>query len=780
MAQVIDELVTILGFDMDSRAGRTLDKFNKGIESVTKYARLASLAITAASVSISYFVLQANKASDTIEKLGRVTGISTNTIQEMSFALEQVGGSAATMHSDLESLMMSMNSPIPGEFNQGLFLLGISTKKASGELKSVDEVLLNIADKMQGMSKQKQMQWGQKIGISKDTIMLLQEGRGEIERLRKQAKQMPVIIDPESLKNAREFNRQISLLSRVFGFLGQTIASAAGPALKEFTTNFIAWVTLNKELIQSGLVAFIEGVAGGFARFADVISVVYAAVSELIPGLDGFTEALTATEVISGVVLGILVAMSIPLAILLAKFLLVAAAVTAVGLIFEDFVVYLRGGNSVIGELIKKVTEMWEVFGQKFPAMADFLEEFWGVLKTFASFLKDVFFYVLDRFIDLLGLVAKGWGLLAGLAEKGLKKLGFGDEENVLEVKVREVTEIVKSSIDVGQEKVQEIIEPVREPAGLIVDKMFGKIQEAVEQTQVPALAVQEATKEVTKPVREPITTIKEAIAEPIKAAQAPITRVQKVIEKLVEPVRKTIKEPVKIIQEVIKPVRKTIKEVVKPITRIQEVIKEVIKPVRETIKEVVKPVKKPIKKPITRVQEVIKEVIKPVRETITRAQKTIKEVTKPVREPIAKVQEVIQSVKKPITRVQEAIKEVIKPTRETVNDTSGVGGIIGDFGARVQEADNAISGLIQMVTGSIGLVKELSGLNFKDTNSLMSSPITATQQNNTTPVEQNISNTVRIDIVGDNAPAVASEVSSKLRTTLYQIYPGGLAPAVQ
>lgn len=643
MPQVIDELVTILGFDMDSRAGTVLNKFNDGIDTVTRYANNASIAIVAASAAISYFTLQLNKASDEVEKLGRVTGISTDTIQEMSFAMEQVGGSAATMNSDLVSLMMSMNSPIPGEFNQGLFLLGISTKKASGELKSVDEVLLDIADKMQGMTKQKQMQWGKKIGISKDTIMLLQEGRGEIERLRKQAAQMPVIIDPESLKNAREFNRQISLLSRIFGFLGQTIASTAGPAFKDLVTSFAEWTSKNKEMISLGLLAFINGVADGFKRFSDVLVVVFDVVIDLIPGLDGLTESFTAVEVISGLVLGILTALIIPLAALAVKFLLIGGIVAAVGLIFEDLVVHLRGGESAIGELIKKITEMWEVFGQKFPAMADFLEEFWGVLKSFASFLKDVFFYVLDRFIEMLGLVAKGWGLLADLAEKGLKKLGFGDEAQVMEVKIKEVVETVRPFVDKGREKIQEVIEPVAPILEKARDKVFQKIQQVVEPIQ-----------ETIEPVRKPI----QAVQEKARVAQEPVRMIQRTIE----------------------------------------------------------------------------ETVKTIRESKEPAQN---------------------------------------------NDVSIASNIIGNFGAHVKEADGAINGFIQMVTGSIGLVKtELSKLNLADIN--ISSPIATVQQNSAQPIEQNVTNTVRINITGDNAPAVASEVSSRLETMLYQIYPGGLAPAVQ
>ncbi len=536
MPQVIDELVTILGFDMDSRAGTVLGKFNKGIDSIAQNAKQASIAVVAASAAVSYFVVQLNKASGEVEKLGRVTGISTDTIQEMSFAMEQVGGNAASMQSDLVSLMLSMDSPIPGEFNQGLFLLGISTKKANGELKNVDDVLLDIADKMQGMSKQKQMQWGNKIGISKDTIMLLQEGRGEIERLRKQAAQIPVIIDPENLKNAREFNRQISLIGRVFSFLGQTVASAAGPAIKDIVSGLMEWLKVNKELIQSGLRSFIDGVVEGFVKFVEVIRLINAFVGKFIPSLGVFTDALTVTETVSILVFSALTALAIPLVVLIAQFLLVGAVVAAAGLIINDFVVYLEGGESAIGGLIKKVTELWEVFGEKFPAMADFLGEFFGlqleILQTFVSFLKGTFFAVLETFISLLKLVAKGWELMAGFAEKGLESLGFGDEEE--DDMVLKLQENIKKIGAKVIPEVKEFLEPMQKPIASMWNKAqdwtFEKIQETIESIQSPAKAIQEKTEEpaakvgmVQEKLQALISKIQEKVQEPIGKMQIEI-----------------------------------------------------------------------------------------------------------------------------------------------------------------------------------------------------------------------------------------------------------------
>lgn len=741
MPQVIDELVTILGFDMDSRAGTVLGKFNKGIDSIAQNARQASMAVVAASAAVSYFVVQLNKASGEVEKLGRVTGISTDTIQEMSFAMEQVGGNAASMKSDLVSLMLSMNSPIPGEFNEGLFLLGISTKKANGELKNVDDVLLDIADKMQGMSKQKQMQWGNKIGISKDTIMLLQEGRGEIERLRKQAAQIPVIIDPENLKNAREFNRQISLIGRVFSFLGQTVASAAGPAIKDIVAGLMEWLKINKELIQSGLKAFINGVVDGFVKFTEVVRLVIGFVSELLPGLGDLTKAITATEAVSILVFSALTALAIPLVVLISQFLLIGAVVAAAGLIINDFVVYLEGGESVIGELIQKVTELWKVFGEKFPAMADFLGEFFGVLKTFASFLKDTFFVVLDKFVELLKLVGKGWGLIAGLAEKGLESLGFGDDEEILAPKIQEVTKKVKTEIIPEAKK---MIEPMQKPVASMWSKIqdwtFGKIQKTVEAIQPPKKKIQEKI----EAIREPVKVAQEKIKEPMKVVQEkikePMARVDKIQEKLQAPIVQ-IKEKIK------EPIAKMREKAQVPIVNIQEKIKEPMAKIQEKIKEPVARVGKireKLQAPIIKIQEKIKE-------PMTKVAK----IQEKIQEPMVKVAPIHEKLQALIFKIQEKIKEPVGKMQ---------------IGILTEMAKNATTELKKLnINGNVS--KNIEAV---------SAPIAPVSTQNNTTSEQNIVNNVDITVTGNNAPAVASEVSYKLKTALYPLYPGGLAPAVQ
>ncbi len=721
MATVIDELVTILGFDMDSQANATLAKFNAGIASITQHAKMASKAVLAASASIAYFTSKTNQASAEVEKLGRLTGISTDTIQEMSFAMEQVGGSISSMHSDLVSLLASMNSPIPGEFNQGLFLLGVSTKKANGDLKSVDDVLLDIADKMQGMSAQRQMQWGQKIGISKDTILLLQEGRGEIERLRKQAKQIPVIVDKESLKNAREFNRQMSLLGRVFDFIGKTAASVAGPAIRDLVEGLLAWISANKGLIQSGLGGSISGIIDGVTKFSKVVGNTVDAILDFIPGLREFGDVLSGTEMVAATVYGALALLSIPFAILLAKVLLVGAAMAVAGLVINDFIAYLSDGESVTGELAESVTELWEVFSQKFPAMTEVLEIFGGGLKKFAVFLKDVFFVVLHEFGRLFNIVASGFRASLDPIEEWLSGLGFGKGDKYVRPKT------LRDKFKEFEEKRSESkAAPTPTPTKTSREHIeeFLKYREGVaSQISTPVKAIRAAMGPVLEPVRAAVEPVRAAM-EPVRAAMEPVRTAMEPVRAAMEPVR-TALEPVRAAME----------------------------PVRAALT------------PTKTSREHIEEFLK-YREGVA------SQISTPVKE--------IRAAMEEAAKIFQAPKE----TQGSVPPEPNISTVIGDGILGLFESAKVP---LQDVKKSLDIVgAEIKKLDLKDINKNMGTLLAPTamvpmvQNNNTSTFGQNVTNSININITGDNAPAVASEVSSTLRTTLQQIFPGGLAPAVQ
>lgn len=434
---VIDELVTLLGVDIKADVLPKIQKFGSVLDGVSRYMTMVSAATLAAAGSILYFTEKSASASAEISKLSQLTGVSTKNIQGMMFAIEQAGGNAESMTADIMNLTMSMSSPIPGEFNQGLFMMGVSVRKANGELKSADEVLMNVADRMQGMSAARQLQWASKIGISNDTLLLLQQGRGEIERLKKQAENIPTIVSEEGIKNSREFVTQLKLVRRIMSYIGQEATSAAGPALKSIVTSFTEWLKLNKEFIQMGLRNFVDGIVDGFNRFFEMIRSVKDSLVDAFPWLEKLGKVLMDTSTISAVVFGALMTLVIVIAVLCAKFILIAALIVAAAVAFEDFMTYLQGGTSVFGELVDWVTSLGNAIENKFPNIVGWLKNLLKLLMKVGEIVGSVLIAAFKHWwkymekwvsgiVKVIGFVAKLVDKMLGLS--GMGKGGWLEE----------------------------------------------------------------------------------------------------------------------------------------------------------------------------------------------------------------------------------------------------------------------------------------------------------------------------------------------------------------
>jgi len=426
MPSVIDELVTILGIEVDGGVGKTLQTFNAGLDSVTRFAGWAGAALIATAGSIAYFTERTAESTAELDKFHQLTGISTDNVQGLMHAVEQVGGEADNLKSDLMGLTKSMSSPVPGEFNHTLFMMGVNVRKSNGEIKKADEILLDVADKMKGMSSIEQLQWGSKIGLSDDTILLLQEGREAIEGLQQQAADIPTIVNKENIRNAREFITQMKMIRRVITYISQEATSAAGPALKSIVKDMTQWLKMNREFIQMGLRNFIEGIVSGFKRFGYWIKSIKEAFDNFLPGVGKFIEGFTDMQVISSVVFAILSSLAIVIGIAAAKFIIIGAAITAVALAFEDFIVYLQGGESVFGSLIEWTEKLYEKFSNRFPALSGFLGDLAEVLKGSVLIAVDAVKNSFDLLWEGLKMIGGGLVWLLDKINSGLGKMGYG------------------------------------------------------------------------------------------------------------------------------------------------------------------------------------------------------------------------------------------------------------------------------------------------------------------------------------------------------------------
>ena len=386
---VADELVTILGVDIAKNAMAKLESFKNGVDSVKNTLMGLSVVITGAAATMGLMVKGAADEAAELEKLSGKTGLSTDALQEWGYAAKQAGGDSKNLQSDLQNLQQKLGS--------------------TG--KNAEKTLLSLADRMKGMSGSQAQNLGKAWGLSDDTIAVLRKGRDGIEELRKEAHKLGGIIPAESIKRAADFKKQLAELQFAFHGITSQVAIAMIPALSRIVDIFKGWISL-------GLEALMGGIVNGFERFWNVLKKLAGVFDPLIeaiqPLLGDFEMMEWVTHLVTGALTGLLVIFS-PL---IAKLLLIGAAVAGVSLLFEDFFTYLEGGESVIGDLFNAFEQRWPDLFAALQKVGQFIREnfmvvveaAWEVIKTVFGAIGEILAKVLDGFNAMAGPVGEFFG----------------------------------------------------------------------------------------------------------------------------------------------------------------------------------------------------------------------------------------------------------------------------------------------------------------------------------------------------------------------------------
>ena len=377
---VIENLITKLSFDFDDDQ---IDKFDDLLKSATKGLVAIVAGATAAATAIFAFTKKIAESNDELGKFAQRTGIDIKALQELGYVAELNGGSIDSMNSSLENL-----AKISSEAARGVGagvevfgMLGISVTDAQGRLKEADIILGDISDAISKLGSQaEKLEFAQKLGISSDLLLAIQEGSEAIRKQREEARELGFIIDQNAAKAAADFNDESLRMQKIISGIASAIGTRLMKQITPMINKLIDWFKINKTIIQQNLGAFLDKVVLTIRGVFNVVKRVVRVVLGLINAMGGLKNTIIA-------VTGVLFALNA--SALLMPILLIAAA-TAIFLLLEDIIKFAEGGDSAIGKL-----------AERFPILNTLLR---GTLK-------------------LLGLIRNGWTLIftnGGEAIEGL------------------------------------------------------------------------------------------------------------------------------------------------------------------------------------------------------------------------------------------------------------------------------------------------------------------------------------------------------------------------
>src|SRR5882757_10868203 len=152
----------------------------------TRSFRFSPLLRFSAASALLFSEKRITQFADSLDELSGATGASVESLSLWSDAVKIGGGDAQsfqetvrTMSERFADVEVRGKSRIEPFFRQ----LGISMVDTNGKARNFIDTLPEIADAFSRLSKSESLGIGLKMGLDKGTIMLLQNGRSEVERI---------------------------------------------------------------------------------------------------------------------------------------------------------------------------------------------------------------------------------------------------------------------------------------------------------------------------------------------------------------------------------------------------------------------------------------------------------------------------------------------------------------------------------------------------------------------------------------------------------------------
>ena len=368
---IVNEVITQFGF---KGSAKPLTNYNAALGQSIKFLGASALAIKGLTVAFQAFVFRTTAALDPMIQLSRTTGVAVETMQELGFAASVSGSSLEAVQSSMGGLSEKIGEAAQ-RGSEDFARLGISVRKANGDVKSADEVFGELGKRFKDLdlSLGEQRSFAQKLGIDSTLIQLLNKSGAEVDALRVKAKALGVVSGADA-NLAASLNDSLTTLKFGFGAVQNAIAIGFAPQLKEMTSGFIDFLIANKTLITEGIsktISFVFELAKAMKR--------------LMPVLVGIGLVFAASQVAA-------IGFGTVMATIFSPVVLITAGIVALLLIVDDLIVAFHGGNSVIANFFQSfgidIVPVLQVIVDAFLAMMDRIIAIWT---SIGSIFGDVF-----------------------------------------------------------------------------------------------------------------------------------------------------------------------------------------------------------------------------------------------------------------------------------------------------------------------------------------------------------------------------------------------------
>lgn len=199
-------------------SSRSLGRTSQAWSALASSAR-AFLPALSAGVLISN-VRRVVSELDEIGKTADRLGLTTDALQELRVAAESAGVSANTLDMAMQRFgrRLAEARQGAGEARGALEEMGIALFDADGSARDIESVLGDVANAMQDMTDQTDrnriaMRLFDSEGVA--LVNMLRDGADGLDNMRREARELGIVIDEDLIRNAEDAENQLALMSRV-------------------------------------------------------------------------------------------------------------------------------------------------------------------------------------------------------------------------------------------------------------------------------------------------------------------------------------------------------------------------------------------------------------------------------------------------------------------------------------------------------------------------------------------------------------------------------------
>ena len=435
-ANIIESFFVSLGFDIDTTE---LDKFKSKIDEARDVVLGVGKVMGLAAGGLGAFITKIGYATDDLGDFAEAEEVSVAAVSELGYAAKLSGSNIDALKASVSGVNRIVGEAVLGLGRGAMTFqkLGMSAKNADGSVKTFDQILEEVSDKMQGLSRQEAIAMAEKLGIDRSLIPMLLKGRDHIAALRQEARDLGAVTEEDAVQAGLWADSMDRARFMAMGLM-RGIAVNLMPTMRGMLDGFRQWAKANQEVIKSTVTGFVKvftAVLGTLwdwlVRTADVLSRVVSWLTTTTGGIITLVAALSLVAKFAAYRVFDLLAdgaklfaknLTIANAAALVTSAVIGGIILAIGLLIDDYVNWKEGNDSVIGDMIEKfpwILDLITAIEAGVGAFVDFWLQQWDTLKGPVGELGTVLWSLLSTVIpplwEVVKLVFSGWAHLMAL-----------------------------------------------------------------------------------------------------------------------------------------------------------------------------------------------------------------------------------------------------------------------------------------------------------------------------------------------------------------------------